>query len=162
MEIQLPEVPSYLEKIKNGSITDIRLPRMEAETGSVLAASSPAGSDCAIKLKILSSETVPLEAITAEEAEREGFAVPVFCASQFLCGNIETRLDFEDYAFKYEDGVPVERSPAEREKHLREKVQRLCPSCLTRKDAKDQFLNYWKSKDVDGNMTKIRFEIVTD
>jgi uncharacterized protein YqfB (UPF0267 family) len=162
MEIQLPEVQSYLEKIKNGSITDIRLPGMEVETGSVLTAFSPDGDDCAIKLKVLSTEAVPLEAITAEEAEREGFAVPDFCSSQFLCGNIETRLDFEDYAFTYEDGVPVARPPAEREEHLREKVQRLCPSCLTRKDAKDQFLNYWKSKVVDGNMTKIRFEVVTN
>jgi hypothetical protein len=162
MEIQLPEVPSYLEKIKNGSITDIRLPRMEAETGSVLTASSPAGNDCAIKLKVHSSEIIPLEAITAEEAEKEGFAVPDFCASQFLCGNIETRLDFEDYAFTYENGVPVARPPAEREEHLREKVQRLCPSCLTRKDAKDRFLNYWKAKAVKGDMTKIRFEVVTD
>jgi hypothetical protein len=162
MEIQLPEVQSYFEKIKNGSITDIRLLEMEIETGSVLTAFSHAGDDCSIKLKVLSSETVPLEAITAEEAEREGFAVPDFCSSQFLCGNIETRLDFEDYAFKYEDSVSVARSPEEREEYLREKVQRLCPSCITRKDAKDQFLNYWKVKAATGNMTKIRFEVVTD
>jgi hypothetical protein len=162
MEIQLPEVQSYLEKIKNGSITYIRLPGMEVETGSVLTAFSPAGNDCAVKLKVLSTETVPLEAITAEEAEREGFAVPDFCSSQFLCGNIETRLDFEDYAFKYEDSVLVARSPAEREEHLLERVQRLCPSCITRKDAKDQFLDYWKSKAATGNMTKIKFEVVSD
>jgi uncharacterized protein YqfB (UPF0267 family) len=151
MEIQLPEVQSYLEKIKNGSIIGIRLPEMEIKTGEVLAAFSPAENDCAVKLKVLSSETVPLEAITAEEAEKEGFAVPDFCASQFLCGNIETRLDFEDYVFKHEDGVPLARTQAEREQHLREKVQRLCLSCITKNDAKELFLNYWKSKTVVKN-----------
>jgi uncharacterized protein YqfB (UPF0267 family) len=162
MEIPLPEVQSYLDNIKNGSITDIRLPEIEIKTGEVLTAFSHAGDDCSIKLKVLSSETVPLEAITAEEAENEGFAVPDFCASQFLCGNIETRLDFEDYAFKYENGVPLARTREEREEHLREKVQRLCPSCVTKKDAKGLFLNYWKSKAVDGNMTKIKFEVLAD
>jgi uncharacterized protein YqfB (UPF0267 family) len=162
MEIQLPRVQSYLEKIKNGSITAIRLPGMEVETGSVLTAFLPSGDNCSIKLKVLSTETVPLETITAEEAEQEGFAVPDFCSSQFLCGNIETRLDFEDYAFRHENGVPLARSQAEREEHLREKVQRLCPSCITRKDAKDLFLNYWKSKAATGNMTKIKFEVVAD
>jgi hypothetical protein len=162
MEIQLPEVQSYLEKIKNGSITDIRLPEMEIETGEALTAFFPSGDDRTIKLKILSSETVPLEAITAEEAEKEGFAVPDFCTSQFLCGNIETRLDFEDYVFKYENGVPLVRTQADREEHLREKVQRLCPSCITKKNAKDLFLKYWKQKAVEGNMTKISFEIVAN
>jgi hypothetical protein len=162
MEIQLPEVQSYFEKIKNGSITDIRLPEMEIETGEILTAFSHAGDDCSIKLKVLSSETVPLEAITAEEAEKEGFAVPDFCTSQFLCGNIETRLDFEDYAFKSENGIRIPRSPEEQELYLREKVRRLCPSCATRKDAKGHFLNYWKAKAVEGNMTKIRFEVVTN
>jgi hypothetical protein len=100
MEIQLPKAQSYLDNIKNGSITEIRLPRMEA--GEVLTAFSSAGNSYTINLKVLSSETVPQEAITAEEAEREGFAVPDFCTFQFLCGNIETRLDFEDYAFKHE------------------------------------------------------------
>jgi uncharacterized protein YqfB (UPF0267 family) len=161
MEIQLPEVQSYLDKIKNGSITDIRLPEMEIETGEVLTAFSPFGENCSIKIKVLSSETVPLEAITAEEAENEGFAVPGFCTSQFLCGNIETRLDFEDYAFKYENGVPLARTQEEREILLREKVQRLCPSCITKKNAKDLFLNYWKSKPVEGNMTKINFELIS-
>jgi uncharacterized protein YqfB (UPF0267 family) len=162
MEIQLPEVQSYLDNIKNGSITDIRLPEIEIKTGEVLTAFLPSGDGCAIKLKVLSSETVPLEAITAEEAEQEGFAVPDFCSSQFLCGNIETRLDFEDYAFKYENGVPLARTKEEREILLRGKVQRLCPSCVTKKSAKDLFLNYWKQKAVDGNMTKIRFEVATN
>jgi uncharacterized protein YqfB (UPF0267 family) len=160
MEIQLPEVQSYLDNIRNGSITEICLPKMEAEAGEVLTVFSHAGKDCTIKLKVLSSETVPLEAITAEEAEREGFGVPDFCTSQFLCGNIETRLDFEGYAFKHENGVPVARTQAEREIYLREKVQRLCPSCVTRKNAKDLFLNYWKSKAVNGDMTKISFEML--
>jgi hypothetical protein len=150
MEIQLPEVQSYFEKIKNGSITDIRLPKIEIETGSVLTAFSPSGDGCSIKLKVLSSETIPLETITAEEAKKEGFAVPDFCASQFLCGNIEARLDFEDYVFKSENGVPVARTEEEREILLREKVKRLCPSCITKKNAKDLFLNYWKSKPVEG------------
>jgi hypothetical protein len=95
MEIQLPEVQSYLEKIKSGSITDIRLPTIEIETGEVLTAFFPSGDNSVVKLKVLSSETVPLEAITSEEAEKEGFTVPDFCASQFLCGNIETRLDLK-------------------------------------------------------------------
>jgi hypothetical protein len=159
MEIQLPEVQSYLDNIRNGSITEIRLPKMEAETGEVLIAFSSAGNDRVIKMKALSSETVPLEAITVEEAEQEGFAVLDFCASQFLCGNIETRMDFEDYAFRYENGVKVARTEAEREQLLWEKVERLCPSCITRKNAKGLFLNYWKSKAVDGNMTKISFEV---
>jgi hypothetical protein len=107
MEIQLPEVQSYLDNIRNGFITEIRLPKMEAEAGEVLAAFSPARDDFVIKLKVLSSETVPLEAITAEEAEREGFTVPDFCASQFICGNIETRMDFEDYAFRHENSVKI-------------------------------------------------------
>jgi hypothetical protein len=159
MEIQLPEVQSYLEEIKNGSITDIRLPEMEIEAGEVLSAFSSAGNDCAVKLKVLASETVPLEAITAEEAEKEGFAVPDFCASQFLCGNIESRLDFEDYAFRSKDGISIARTLAERKTYLREKVQRLCPSCLTQKDARDLFLDYWKSKAAGGDMTKISFEV---
>jgi hypothetical protein len=160
MEIQLPEAQSYLESIKNGSITEIRLPRMEAETGKVLTAFYHAGDDRAIKMKVLSSETVPLEAITAEEAEQEGFAVPDFCASQFICGNIETRMDFEDYTFRHENSVKIPRPEAERKQLLREKVQRLCPSCVTRKNAKDLFLHYWKSKAVDGTMTKIKFEVL--
>jgi uncharacterized protein YqfB (UPF0267 family) len=162
MEIPLPEVQTYIDKIKSGSITDIRLPEIKIETGSVLIAFSRAGDNSVIKLKVLSSETVPLESITAEEAEKEGFAVPDFCTSQFLCGNIETRLDFEDYAFKYENGVPLAQTQEEREILLREKVQRLCPSCVTKKNAKDQFLNYWKSKAVDGNMTKIKFEVLAN
>jgi uncharacterized protein YqfB (UPF0267 family) len=160
MEIQLPEVQSHIEKIKNGSITNIRIPDTEIETGSVLTAVAPAGSNSVIKLKVLSSETVPLEAITAEEAEQEGFTAPDFCASQFLCGNIETRLDFEDYAFRHENGVQIPRSEMEREQLLREKVARLCPSCITRKNAKDLFLRYWKSKIFDGTMTKITFEVL--
>jgi hypothetical protein len=160
MEIQLPEVQSYLDNIKNGSITGIRLPGIEVKTGEILTAFSSSGNDCAVKLKVLSSETVPLEAITAEEAEQEGFAAPGFCTSQFLCGNIETRLGFEDYVFKFENGVRISRSPEEKELYLREKVQRLCPSCLTRKDARDLFLDYWKAKSVDGEMTKISFEVI--
>jgi hypothetical protein len=70
---------------------------------------------------------------------------PDFCVSHFLCGSIETRLDFEDYVFKYENGIPRPRTQVEREIHLQKKVQRLCPSCVTRKNAKDMFLNYWKS-----------------
>jgi uncharacterized protein YqfB (UPF0267 family) len=161
MEIQLPEIQSYLEKIKSGSITDIRLPEMEIETGSVLTVFSRAGGNSVIELKVLSSETVLLEAITAEEAEKEGFVAPDFCASQFLCGNIETRLDFEDYAFKYENGVPLARIWEERETHLRKKVQRLCSSCITKKNAKDLFLDYWKQKAVEGSMIKINFALIT-
>jgi hypothetical protein len=104
---------------------------MEAEKGEVLTAFFPAGDDRVIKMKVLSSETVPLEAIPTEEAEQEGFAVPDFYASQFVCGNIETRMDFEDYAFSYENGVKIPRPEAEREQLLREKVERLCPSCVT-------------------------------
>jgi hypothetical protein len=62
MEIQLPEVQSYLDKIKNGSITEVRLPTTEIKTGDVLTAFSPSGNN-AIYLKVLASETVPLEAI---------------------------------------------------------------------------------------------------
>jgi hypothetical protein len=159
MEIRLPEVQSYLDNIMNGSITEVRLPGIEVKTGEVLTALPHAGNGRAIKLKVLSSETLPLEAVTPEEAEREGFAVPGFCPSQFLCGSIETRLDFEDCAFKYENGVLAARTREEREIHLREKVKRLCPSCIIKKNAKDLFLNYWKSKGVEGNMAKISFEI---
>jgi hypothetical protein len=60
MEIQLPEVQSYLDNIKNGSITEIWLPRMEAETGEGLTAFSPVGDNCVINLKVLSSKTVLL------------------------------------------------------------------------------------------------------
>jgi uncharacterized protein YqfB (UPF0267 family) len=161
MEIHLPEFQSYLDNIKNGSITGIRLPGIEVKTGEILTACSSSGNGCVIKLKVLSTETVPLEAITAGEAEQEGFTAPDFCTSQFLCGSIETRLDFEDYAFKPENGVRIPRSPEEQELYLREKVQRLCPSCLTRKTAKDLFLSYWKSKAAGGNMTKIRFEVIS-
>jgi hypothetical protein len=161
MKIQLPEVHSYLDNIMNGSITGIRLPGIAVKPGEVLTALSPAGNNSVIKLKVLSSETVPLEAITAEEAEQEGFAAPGFCTSQFLCGNIETRLDFGDYAFKYENGVPIARTRTEQEQHLRGKVQKLCPSCLTRKSARDLFLNYWKSKAAGGDMTKISFEVTS-
>jgi hypothetical protein len=160
MEIQLPKIQSYLDNIKNGFITEIRLPGMEIKTGEVLTAFSSSGNGGAIHLKVLASEIVPLESITAEEAEQEGFAAPDFCASQFLCGNIKTRLGFEDYAFTYENGVPLARSPEDRELYMREKVRRLCPSCVTRKTAKDLFLNYWKSKSVDGEMLKISFEVV--
>jgi hypothetical protein len=94
---------------------------MEIKAGEVLSLFSPAGNDNVIKLKVLSSEIVPLDAITAEEAENEGFAVPDFCASQFLCENIESRLDFEDYAFRSEDGISMVRTQAERELYLRKK-----------------------------------------
>jgi hypothetical protein len=160
MNINLPDIQSYLEKIKNGSVTNIRLPHTEIETGSVLSAFSPAGGDTAIKLKVLSSETVPWEAITATEAEQEGFTAPGFCSSRFLCESIETRSDFEDYVFKDEDGIKVARLKAEREVYLRDKVARLCPSCITRKDAKDLFLHYWRPKVSDGTMTKITFEVM--
>jgi hypothetical protein len=43
MEIQLPEIQSYLDNIKNGSITEIRLPSMEIKTGMVLTAFSSSG-----------------------------------------------------------------------------------------------------------------------
>jgi hypothetical protein len=158
MEIQLQEIQSYLDNIKNGSITEVRLPTTEIKTGDVLTAFSPSGNNT-IYLKVLASEMVPLEAITAEEAEQEGFAVPDFCPSQFLCGNIEIRLDFEDYAFSHENGVLVARSQVERDLYLQEKVRQLCPSCITRKTAKDLFFKYWKSKSVDGNMAKITFEV---
>jgi uncharacterized protein YqfB (UPF0267 family) len=161
MEIQLPEVQSCLDNIKDGSITTIRLPGMELKAGDILSVRSSSGNDNVIHLKVLTSETVPLETITATEAEREGFTAPDFCSSQFICGNIETRLGFEDYAFAYENGVPVARSQEDRELYLREKVRRLCPSCLTRKNAKDLFLQYWKSKAVDGEMTKISFEVTS-
>jgi hypothetical protein len=100
-----------------------------------------------------------MEAITAEEAEQEGFAAHDFCHSQFICGDIETRLDFEGYAFTYENGVHAARSPEDRDLYLQKKVRRLCPSCITRKTAKDVFLRYWKSKSVGGNMDKITFEV---
>jgi hypothetical protein len=160
MEINLPDIQPYFEKIKNGSITNIRLLNTEIKTGTVLTAFSPAGSNSEIKLRILSSETVPLEAITTEEAEQEGFTVPDFCSSQFLCGNIETRLDFEDYAFTYENGIKISRTETEQEQLLREKGERLCPSCITWKNAKDLFLRYWKPKVSDGTMTKITFEVM--
>jgi hypothetical protein len=160
MNINLPDIQPYLEKIKNGSVTNIRLPNTEIEMGSVLTAYSAVGGNTAIKLKVLSSESVPLESITAEEAEQEGFTVLDFCSSRFLCESIETRSDFEDYAFKDEDGIKIARSEAEREQLLREKVARLCPSCITWKSAKDIFLRYWKSKVSDGTMTKITFEVM--
>jgi hypothetical protein len=160
MNIQLPEVQSYLDNVKNGSITEIRLPRMEVETGEILTAFSPPGDDCTVKLKVISSETVPLGAITTEEAEKEGFTAPDFCASQFLCGSIETRLDFEDYAFSHENDVRISRPEKEREHLLREKVARLCPTCITRKNARDLFLRYWKSRASDEIMTKISFEVM--
>jgi hypothetical protein len=159
MQIHLPDVQSYFDEIRNGSITRIRLPGIETRTGDVLTAFSPSGNDDAVHLKVLSCETVPLEAVTAGEAESEGFTAPGFCPSRFLCGSIETRLDFEDYVFGYEKGVQVPRPEGERERLLREKAARLCPSCLRRRDAKDLFLNYWESRTAGGNMTKISFEI---
>jgi hypothetical protein len=159
MEIHLPDIRSYFDKIKNGSVTAVRIPETEIEAGEVLTALSSSGNGSAIKLKVLSSEIVPLETVTAGEAEREGFTVPDFCPSRFLCGNIETRLDFEAYVFKHENDVPVARSEAEREIYLGERVQRLCPSCITRKNGKELFLNYWKTKAVDKKMSKIVFEI---
>jgi hypothetical protein len=86
MEIQLPEIQSYLDNIKNGSITEIRLPRMEIKTGEVLTAFSSFGNGGAIHLKVLASETVPLESITAEEAEQEGFAALVFARPNSSAG----------------------------------------------------------------------------
>jgi hypothetical protein len=68
-------------------------------------------------------------------------------------------MDFEAYTFRHENGVPMARSPEDRELYLREKVRRFCPSCLARKNAKDLFLRYWQSKAVDGEMNKIRFEL---
>ncbi|MDR1587610.1 MAG: hypothetical protein LBS57_09155 [Treponema sp.] len=37
---------------------------------------------------------------------------------------MESRLDFENYAFRSEDGISMARTQAERELYLREKVQR--------------------------------------
>ncbi|MHB9293745.1 hypothetical protein Holit_02875 [Hollandina sp. SP2] len=70
MEIQLPEIQSYLDNIKNGSITEIQLPGMEIKTGEVLTAFSSSRNGGAIHLKVLASEAVPLEAIIVEEAEQ--------------------------------------------------------------------------------------------
>jgi uncharacterized protein YqfB (UPF0267 family) len=159
MEIHLPDIQPFFEKIKNGSVTAVRIPKTEIKAGELLTAFSSSGNGSAVKLKVLSTEAASLEAVTAEEAEREGFTVPDFCPSQFLCGNIETRLDFEAYVFKYENNVPIARSEAEREAYLRERVQRICPSCLTRKNARELFLNYWKPKMTGSEMTRIRFEV---
>jgi hypothetical protein len=129
MEICLPDIQSCPDKITDGSVTAIGLPETETEAGEVFTARSSSGNGFTVK---------------SGEAGREGFTAPGFCPSGFLCGNIETRLDFEAYAFKYEDGVPVARSRAEREAYLRKKVERLCSSCLTRKNAKDLFPDYRK------------------
>jgi hypothetical protein len=158
MEIQLPEVQSYLDNIKNSSITEIWLPKMEAETGEVLTVFSHARDDRVINLKVLSSETVHLEAITDKEAGQEGFAVPDFCASQFTCGNIETRLDFEGYAFRHENSIKIPWTEAERKQLMREKVERLCPFYITRKNSKDLLLHYWKPKVSDGTMKKLNLK----
>jgi hypothetical protein len=52
MTIHLPDVQSYFEKIKNGSIINVRTPNTEIETGSVLTAFSLVGDDCMVKLKV--------------------------------------------------------------------------------------------------------------
>jgi hypothetical protein len=131
----LPDVQSRPDKIADGSVTATGFPKTETKAGEVPAALSFPGDGFTVKPGGFSGETVPPEGISVDEAEREGFATPGSCLSGFLCGNIETRLDFAAYAFKYEEGVPVARSGAEREAYLREKVERLCPSCPVRKDA---------------------------
>jgi hypothetical protein len=165
MEILLPPSQGYIEKILTGKITRIRLPRTEVNVGDVITASAAKADKGKIPLAITRIETVPLYAISSEEAAEEGFISPDFCSSRYICGNIEVRIDFEDHVFSHEGGTLHPRNEQERENDAYRKLKEGCQSCVIKKDPKDLFLSWWKStyalKVDNPEITKITFEIAS-
>jgi hypothetical protein len=162
MEITLPPSKGYIEKILAGEITRIRLPRMELDVGDVITLSAEKADKGKINLAITRIETVPLYAISPEEAAEEGFISPDFCSSRYICGNIEVRIDFEDHVFSREGGTLHPRSEQERENDLYLKLKEGCKTCVIKKSPKDLFLSWWKSaysiKGDNPEIAKITFE----
>jgi hypothetical protein len=162
MEIILPPSQGYIEKIMTGEITRIRLPRTDIHAGDVITASINKSDTGKINLTVTRVETLPLYAISPEEAEKEGFTSQDFCSLQHICGNIEIRMDFEDHVFSREQGTSRLRNREEREKDLYRKLKEGCRNCVIKKDPKDLFLSWWKSaynRNQDNpDITKITFE----
>jgi hypothetical protein len=131
----------------------------------VIIASTEKSDKGKINLVITRIETVPLYAISPEEAEQEGFISPDFCSSRHICGNIEVRMDFEDHVFSNEQGTPHPRSEQERENDLYRKLKEGCRTCVIKKAPKDLFLSWWKSaysiNQDNPEITKITFEIAS-
>jgi hypothetical protein len=165
MEIRLPPYEAFADGVCNGSITVLRIPKVNMKVGDILTVTTSGVPSGAVNIRIKAIEYPLLYNITAEEAMREGYTVPDFCPSKTLCGSIESRIDFESLVVDRTGSIPVSRGREEFEKELYERVQAGCPSCLIKKDAKDLFLSYWETayRDMENReVSKITFEVVRE
>lgn len=145
MEIKLPQNKKFIDKLLNGQITTIRLPKKDYKTGDILSLKIQRENPGSAKIGIKNVEYTMLHSITIEESEQEGFCIPELCPSLSICESIETRIDFDSLVFGQENGIKISRSREEIENELYNRIIKVCSSCLMKKDAKDLFLAYWKS-----------------
>jgi hypothetical protein len=164
MEIKLPPVQAFTDKILAGNITILRIPMAAIETGDVISVKAPGVHPENIRIGIIAVEHPLLHSITIKEAEQEGYTVPDFCPSSNICGNIETRLDFESLLFDQKGDIPTSRSREDFEKELNDRLKAGCSTCLLKKDSKDLFLSYWKktyNETENEKIVKFSFEIIS-
>jgi hypothetical protein len=164
MEIRLPPYKAFIDGVLDGSITVLRMPRGNIKAGETVMVKKLGVDFGGIKVRIKNIEYSLLYAVTAEEAEREGYVPPDFCPSKTLCESIESRTDFESLVFDQSGDTPVGRSKAEFERELYGRVKAGCSSCLIKKDAKELFLSYWRKtwQDMENReIAKITFEIIS-
>jgi hypothetical protein len=164
MEIRLPPYKAFVDRILDGSITVLRIPRGNVKIGDTITATVPGVHSQTITIGIKHIEYPLLYGITVEEAEGEGYLVPDFCPSKTLCENMESRIDFESLVFDQSGNIAVSRTGEKIEKELLERVKSGCPSCRIKMDAKDLFLSWWKTTyhDMENReISKITFEVIS-
>jgi hypothetical protein len=164
MEIKLPPVQAFTDKILAGNITILRIPMAAIKTGDVISAKAPGVHPGNIRIGVIAVEHPLLHSITVAEAEQEGYIVPDFCPSNTICGNIEARIDFESLLFDKKEDIPVSRSKEDFEKELNDRLKAGCSTCLLKKDSKDLFLSYWKktyNENENEEVVKITFEVIS-
>jgi hypothetical protein len=130
MEISLPPYQEFVDGIIDGSLTVLRIPMGTVKNGDTVTAKVSGVYPEAIKIRVKNIEYPLLYGITAEEAKREGYAVPDFCPSKTLCGSIESRTDFESLVFDQPGDIPASRFREDFEKELYDRVKSGCPECL--------------------------------
>jgi hypothetical protein len=165
MEIKLPPYKAFVDGIRDGSITVLRIPTGNITVGDIITLTVPRTDPETIKIGIKDIEHPLLYTITAKEAKEEGYTVPDFCPSKTLCENIESRTDFASLVFDQSGNTPVSRTREGIERELYERVKSGCPACLIKKDAKDLFLSYWRTAyhDMENKkIAKITFEVITE
>jgi hypothetical protein len=163
MEIRLPPYKAFADGVLDGSITVLRIPGGNIKAGDAVMIKTPGADSEVVKIRIKNIEYPLLCAITAEEAEREGYVAPDFCPSKTLCGSIESRTDFESLVVDRSGSILVGRTREGFEQALYERVKAGCPSCLIKKDAKEFFLSYWRKtyQDMENKeISKITFEVI--